>query len=374
MTVSKQRKKTPELKVVFDTNAIYNGSNNQLFRREVSELIEQNKKHQDLIISWYLPEVVLHERQYQMLQKSLELLPSIQKLERLLGHNLNITETIIEDRVKTTVKKQVEDTGVNILPLTPNRVDLNQLMLASAYRKPPFSTGEKEKGFRDALVGETFIQLVEDSPTTPSTCRIALISGDNLLVDAIGHRIGSTANLRILSDIEGLKGLINTLVAEVSEDFIKRIQAAANSYFFEPKKENTLFYKEKISPRLRELYGKEIKLLPPGAEESEVRNLYVGAPNFVRKERQRVFWANRISIEIQTFVYEAMASAVNPMSTVAEASQSTSMTFPAKAEVYRASKAMTDFTEILRKATEYMTAANKEKKLFKAGKAIFEVT
>jgi hypothetical protein len=47
-----------------------------------------------------------------------------------------------------------------------------KLTLDAAYRKPPLKDGETEKGFRDRIIVETFLQLVDDSPKTPTICRI----------------------------------------------------------------------------------------------------------------------------------------------------------------------------------------------------------
>ena len=90
-----------ELEVVFDTNALYTGSASHFLRKEVSDLIDQNSNVPDLTIRWTVPEVVRHERQFQMLEKGYEMLPAIQRLERLLGHNLNnlVVHSEIEDRV-----------------------------------------------------------------------------------------------------------------------------------------------------------------------------------------------------------------------------------------------------------------------------------
>ncbi len=52
-----------------------------------------------------------------MLNHAYELLPSVQKLERLLGHNLNITAEILRQRVQDTIDRQVEELGIKIIPV-----------------------------------------------------------------------------------------------------------------------------------------------------------------------------------------------------------------------------------------------------------------
>src|SRR5664279_2320903 len=113
-----------------------------------------------------------------MIQEALRLLPSVEKLERLLGHNLNITKDILETRIREAIDREVEQYRIVIQNLSSGDVDWTRLVLDAAYRRPPFQHGEKEKGFRDAVILETFIQLVTDAPSSPTTARVVLVSSD----------------------------------------------------------------------------------------------------------------------------------------------------------------------------------------------------
>ncbi len=306
--VKRRSKKPPELKVVFDTNALYTGSASDLLNREVAQLIKENSSHPDLAVTWYLPEIVVHERQYQMLKRGLELLPPIQKLERLLGHNLNITESIIESRVEEAMETQLEEYGIQVFDLAVEEVDWHEVMLNATYRRPPFDPGEKEKGFRDALVAETFLQVVHASPTTPRICRVILVTGDRLLGDAVRNRTVDCSNVRVLETLEEVKSLINTLVAAVSEDFVAKIQERAKQYFFEPEEEGALYYKENIRVRIERKFGEKLSSLPTGATRRENGKWYISSPRFIKKEGQRVFWVTRISVEARAYKYSGIGS------------------------------------------------------------------
>lgn len=297
----------PQLKVVFDTNAIWTGSNSDLLQQAVLELINEHSNHQDLLISWHLPDVVRHERQYQMEKRSLELLPSIQKLERILGHNLNITEDIVKQRVKETVDKQIAETKLQILSLDTSKVDWNSMLMNSVYRLPPFDAGEKEKGFRDALIAEEFLQLVISSPVTPKTCLIAFVVGDGLMADFVKSQTKEAKNVRILPSVEDLKGLINTIVSAVGEEFVKGIQARAQRYFFTKDDTESLYYKENIHDHIRTTFADELSEIPTSAEGRRIANWFIGSAQFVKKEGRRVFWATNINVNSEAFVYEPLA-------------------------------------------------------------------
>jgi hypothetical protein len=300
---SRKKSKKLELRMVFDTNVLYTGSASDLVRQEVADLIKECAQYQDLSLRFFLPEIVRHERQFQMFNKSLDLLPSVRKLERLLGHNLNITDEILEQRVQDTIERQIKELGLQILTLNTSEVDWNQVILDAAYRRPPFEQGEKEKGFRDAVIAESFLQLVSSSPTTPNVCRIVLITGDNLLTQAIKKRTESVKNIRILQSVEELKGLINTLASTVSEEFVASIQDRAQAYFFTVGQKESLYYKEGLTERIRAKFDNELRRIPQKADTRENGTWSIHPARFVKKERQRVFWVNRISVEAKAYKY-----------------------------------------------------------------------
>jgi len=123
----KKKNQKSQLRVVFDTNALYVtptslGSASDLLRQEIADLIADSK-YPDLDILWYLPEVVRHERQYQMQTEALKLRPAINKIERLLGHNLALTDQILLDHVKTKIDERKDQLGLQELALDHGHVD-----------------------------------------------------------------------------------------------------------------------------------------------------------------------------------------------------------------------------------------------------------
>ena len=288
-----------ELEVVFDTNALYTGSASHFLRKEVSDLIDQNSNVPDLTIHWIVPEVVRHERQFQMLEKAYEMLPTIQRLERLLGHNLNITKEILDARVKEVVDHQVQQYGINVRTLDPTGVDWPRVILDATYRKPPFQSGEKEKGFRDALILETFMQIVVTSPTSRSSARLAFVANDQRLRDAAQSRLGTATNVHLLESIDALKGLINTLGSAVDEEFIEAIKQRAADVFFKSGDASTLYYKASVRVELEEKLKNATVSLPPGADKYTVEGWTIGSPRFAKKQGQRIYWTTRFEARLK---------------------------------------------------------------------------
>lgn len=296
----KKKKHTPkQLRVVFDTNALFTGSASDLMKADVAALI-QGSVYPDLKISWYLPDVVRYERQFQMQTKALELLPAINKMERLLGHGLNINKEIVLEQVEKAVSKSQQALGLETLPLDAGRVDWNRLVSDAAYRRPPFQLGDKEKGFRDAVLVESFIQLVEDSPKSLQTCRLVLLSGDLLVREATQTRLAGLSTASILVDVEELKGLINTLVSQVDESFIEILRPKAEKMFFSSADDKgALYYKSQIFDRLTASFKSELGRRPEGTDGRANRAWSIYPPNFVKKEGTKIYWSTKIELEAE---------------------------------------------------------------------------
>ncbi len=101
------KKKTPEIKIVFDTSVLYTGSCSDLLSEKAKAFIDGSSGFKDLTVRWFLPDVVVREREYQMLSRGTDLLPSVAKLEKLLGHNLAITPEILRERVRDVIEKNL---------------------------------------------------------------------------------------------------------------------------------------------------------------------------------------------------------------------------------------------------------------------------
>ena len=302
--MTRKRKTRPKLKVLFDTNILFTRIASDLMRPEVRQLIEENSSHPDLELSWYLPRVVVDERQYQMQQRALQLLPNLKKLERLLDHKLNITPDILATRVEVAINDQIEKMSITILNLDTNAVDWPTVITRAVRREPPFEAGNTEKGFRDCLIAQTFFQLVQDSPTTPGHCRLAVVTSDERLTEYVREETNEAKNVRVLGSVDDLESLINTLVSEVTEDFVSDLKAQAEPFFFEEEKKSGLYYKEELQDRLKEEFGHELEEVLNEGERRENGTWVISAPLFNRKKLQRTYWITTISVDSKLFKHQ----------------------------------------------------------------------
>jgi len=306
--VKKRAARRPELRIVLDTNQLYTASASDLLREEVAQLIQDCPRHQDVSFLWYIPEVVRLERRHQMWQAGRELLPPVKKLERLLGHSLAISEEILTERVEAAIQKHLATLSLQILPVDTGRVDWHRLIHDAAGRRPPFDPGKNEKGFRDALVAESFLQLVEDSPKTASICRVALVTSDGLLASAVQARTTGAANVRILKSLDELKDLVNTVVADVTEDFVRAIRDAAGPCFFAEDDQGSLYFSAKVRDEIMSKFGSELLSKPSAAEARKNGTWFISPPRFNRKKGQRLHWVSTVKVEAKAVRDEAYSA------------------------------------------------------------------
>lgn len=297
--VSRRRK--PLLRILLDTNQLFTGSASDLLSAALRKLIEESRSHSDIQIEWLIPEVVRWEREYQMVTAARRLLPALIKLEHLLGYKLGISEERLSSLVGATIDRQVRDLAINVVCLDVKNVDWNAVVLASAFRYLPFDRGEKEKGFRDAIIAECFAQTITESPSSPSACRIAVVTGDGLLAETMKSRTKDCKNVRILRSLDDLQSLINTLVSSVTEEFVASFRDPAERLFFSTNSQDGLFYKEKIREDINRRFDAKLRETPRGADSRENGTWTIVTPSFVGKSGQRIVWRTSIKVEATAF-------------------------------------------------------------------------
>ena len=146
--------------------------------------------------------------------------------------------------------------------LDSSKVDSEDLLGRSVQRRPPFDPGEKEKGFRDAIVLETFYQIIEDLPKSPQSCRVILISGDQLLTDAARERAGARSNVTVIGDLEEVRTMLNALASALTQEMIGRMVPIASEKFFTAGNQTTLYYKANIGDFIETSFRKELASRP----------------------------------------------------------------------------------------------------------------
>ncbi|WP_175654764.1 PIN domain-containing protein [Burkholderia ambifaria] len=214
---------------MFDTNAIFTKEFDTLISQATKDLVARHSNHGDLSIRWVIPEVVRGEREYQMRNEYRGIASHLTKAERLFGQEWGITQDAVEQRIAACIMAELATQHIDVVPCDIARVDWADIMRRSCFREPPFERGPTEKGFRDAVVCETFIQLASDLVGRDTA---VLVSNDRLIkqyIDSYGLR-GNAA--RVIDDLDALHDEIQLRVANVDEDTQVFIEQRAQQLFY----------------------------------------------------------------------------------------------------------------------------------------------
>lgn len=310
-------KKIPAIKVVFDTNVLYTKFNNKLFNKEISALIKRESDREDIDLSWYLPEVVVMERQHQMVRGAFELLPAVSKLNDLLGSSQEISEDIIKNKINEHIKNQISSHKIQVINLNTSEVDWSNLIERACFRLAPFSAGEEEKGFRDSIIAQVFLQIVDSTQKTDVDCKVFFMTNDGELKKYIEEKTKSNKNVIVLVTTQSLIGHINALTTHIPEKSLKNYIQLSSKYFFEKGNSTSFYYAMNLRDKIIQEYEKvNHSTLERGLlRENRIWQIY--PPQFVKKEKTRVYWNTRISIPFIIYKWEPIyRSLANEISSV----------------------------------------------------------
>lgn len=292
------KKTRPTLHVLFDSNSILADGFEHIVSEKAADAIRAHSRHGDLNVVWLLPEVVSMEREYQMRNAFRHVLKPTQQAERLLGENWDVSQARIHAAIESRIQAQLTDLGLRVMPCDPGRVDWPALTRRSAFRLAPFQHGETEKGFRDAILCETFYQLV-DSLSGKATA--VLVSKDGLVGTAVNERISGA---RIVADIEALCDEINLRVSNVDASTATQLEAMASMLLFDFDQPDapSLLRRHKVPERIWEQFGDQIKA-PAKDLNWQMETPTLSHSRLVKKEGSRVFFATTYTVESYVMVW-----------------------------------------------------------------------
>jgi len=296
-----------QIKIFTDTNIIHTNQAHLLISNTLYKYILEHKNIESVELKWCLPSMVLEERRHQMLVASNAITPKLAELEKLLGHSLGINEEIMQDRVNSKILKIIKTLGIEICHLDTKAVDWEKIIEKSAKRKPPFEiSSEKEKGFRDAVIANTFFQEIDISPKTRRSCMLVFISGDKRLKEYIKESTLNTDNVRVLDTLDDLKSLLNAISSEVTEEFLANILPKAKETFYNFDKKDGLYSKGNVFKTISEDYQDELNSVTNNYPNGSRQNggVTLSDPTFIKKKKQTVVWSQVVGAEFEIITYD----------------------------------------------------------------------
>jgi hypothetical protein len=263
--MSAKRRLISQFHIAFDTNALYTEAENKLINDALSKFIIDKTKIEQPKVAWYLLEIVRAERYHQMLLVGEKFLSQVDRIEKLLGKKYGITADDVKKSIDEVIDKEAQQYGLQLRKLDTKKVDWPSLIDRATSRTAPFEEGPKEKGFRDSIVLETFLQMV-DALSKDHSQKFVLITKDKRLKDALDDRAKTAKHIITVADLQALESMLNAYVSQIDEAEIDEILQNAQLLFFEEGAGRSLLSEWKIESKIRDqnLYSGYLYELPSG--------------------------------------------------------------------------------------------------------------
>ncbi|WP_168793584.1 PIN domain-containing protein [Paraburkholderia aromaticivorans] len=213
-----------KLHVMLDTNVFM--SQSRFIASKVSKVIK-DPSHAALNIRWVIPEMAQLEREYQFRQKLKHVLAAAKEMPAFFVNTWVGDAEALYKEIARVGQSELDELGIAVRQCDPARVDWRKIMSSAGSRLPPFDPNpENEKGFKDAIVAETFEQLCGDLPAYGAESAI-LVTDDGLLASHVASR--NYPNGKVIRGLDALQSELNFLVSDIQPVMFEDLQEKANA-------------------------------------------------------------------------------------------------------------------------------------------------
>lgn len=292
-----------KLKVIFDTSIIYSLSETHLLNIKTQDFIKKFNKLEHFELEFILPKMVVDERKFQMIKESKKLKASSKKLESLTNVKITLTDESISDFVSTNISNQIKNKSIKIAKPNLSKIEWKSIVNSSANRFAPFEDVDKnEKGFRDAIILETSVQIVNKLLKPSSNYRIVFVSADEVLNSSFSQRTSSHKNedIYIENSLESLEELINTFTSNIDEQVVQKLKDQFVDLFFTEGDKEGLYYsfdvRNKIRTNFKSVLTQDKDFLTTKIEEG---TWYISPIAFVSKKSNEIIWKSKIIVKLE---------------------------------------------------------------------------
>jgi hypothetical protein len=277
--------------VVFDTNSIWvRSSAERLLAKDASELVRSLSRSASPKVHWCLSPMVKAEREYQMIVAARELLSKANKALRFMRQP-ELTEGQATEQVRRLIETEIQEHGIEEIDFDESRVDWTDLINRAVRREPPFEKGESEKGFRDAIILETFLQFQKGLNLSPPN-KLVLLSHDGLLKVAAGQKAGP--EVLLIDSIADLETYLVALSEQIDKGEAEQIVLAARRFLVE---EVTV---KQLGQLLAKRFENELRTGPPEGGVINALRIVPGETALVAKQKARWRFQTTILVEVET--------------------------------------------------------------------------
>jgi hypothetical protein len=243
---------------------------NVLFAKEIAQVVrdsfsENLKKCRDLAtVKLCIPEVVREEIIFQKFHTACK---SNENANISLKNLATVTKThapkprseaYLKSRVRAVFNEWAKANDARTVKTPYTHIKWSKLAEAAIWHRPPFSPPnendlESEKGFRDALILETFRDICR---MNPNEC-VVLLTNDKLLRQA-AESLRLSGKVSFCDGIQEFWSSLKLLHDNRTKEFANALLANAPKAFYEQGNLNCIYYKCKIVDEVEKRFGKTL--------------------------------------------------------------------------------------------------------------------
>lgn len=253
----------PEYIVVPDTNALRTDSIGHIANSAFESPLTNFKKITRLRLM--IPDLV---RQELIMQKFFSAQKSRANAKKNLDNIATITKTKarglytdshLKKKINGTFEKWAKDHGAQVIKTPITKIKWKTLINAAVLRLPPFNPPSEnepstEKGFRDALILETLMEIVRRYPQD----HIVFLTSDRLLKEAAEARFQTNEKRYIFDTLLAFGDRLKLWKEAKSKEFIQLLLSRVKEVFYKENDPNCVYFKLKISSTISQKFNLEL--------------------------------------------------------------------------------------------------------------------
>lgn len=245
--------------VIPDTNILFAQDKREVVAPLFDKFWEEYRP--DFNMELIIPEVVKGELLFQQCSSANKSMKEVVKgmamvskiTDKKYFHRLS--ESKIKKQVETRFDKWLKGKKGRVERTPTQEINWEKIVTNAIWRVPPFEHDPKkeiqEKGFRDAVILETVIELCKREKRQH---QIAFLCNDKLLRETAEKKLSLDARVSCFESIEQFESYLKLTHEKLADKFIKSLLRKAASKFYTKGSSTCIYFKEKVSEILREKY------------------------------------------------------------------------------------------------------------------------
>ena len=246
----------PPFVVVPDTNILWHEDKSHAVNPAFDEFWDRYSEEFQLELT--VPEIVAFELLFQQTTSAARAMERIgEELKRISSitaksHGHRLTTSKLKDQISNKLQRWIKSRKATVSPTPVSAINWIQLIDRAVWGKPPFSFDPKdaknEKGFRDALILETFKGIVI---TEKRNVNLVFLTDDALLKKAVEDDCKSDSRCFVYETLDDFSSYLRLTKEKLTDAFIKSLLTKARAKFFSHNDQSCIYYKDNVKGRIQ---------------------------------------------------------------------------------------------------------------------------